>query len=106
MRRLPPTFIPATPWSHPAITIPAPRPNSKVDPRFQEASNSGPRRPARADVIDADLHAGGGLGTGADDHVLDLEGVGRRTAGNGHGRAFVHVGHAGSMPGISRTGDP
>src|SRR4051794_5838538 len=42
MRRRPPTFIPATPWSHPWMTWPFPSPNLNVWPRFHEASNSRP----------------------------------------------------------------
>ena len=38
-RRRPPTFMPATPSSQPAMTWPAPRRNSKVSPRSHEASN-------------------------------------------------------------------
>src|SRR5438105_716236 len=39
-RRRPPTRIPATPWSQPGMTCPAPRRKLKGSPRFQDASNS------------------------------------------------------------------
>src|SRR5680860_484056 len=40
--RWPPTFIPATPWSQPGITSPAPRVKLKGSLRLQEESNSLP----------------------------------------------------------------
>ena len=40
--RRPPSFMPATPWSQPAMTWPAPRRNPKVSPRSHEASNCWP----------------------------------------------------------------
>ena len=41
-RRRPPTFIPATPWSHPEITWPAPSGNENSSLRFHDESNSWP----------------------------------------------------------------
>jgi hypothetical protein len=40
--RRPPTFMPATPWSQPAITWPRPSVKLNGSPRFHEASNSSP----------------------------------------------------------------
>jgi len=40
--RFPPTFMPTTPWSHPRITPPWPRVNTKGLPRLRELSNSLP----------------------------------------------------------------
>ena len=37
--RVPPTFIPFTPWSHPGMTSPAPRRNSNGSFRSRELSN-------------------------------------------------------------------
>ena len=40
--RRPPTFMPCTPWSQPAMTWPTPSLNRSGSPRFQLASNSSP----------------------------------------------------------------
>ena len=40
--RRPPTRMPATPWSQPAMTCPAPSENRNGCPRFHDASNSSP----------------------------------------------------------------
>lgn len=44
--RRPPTFMPWTPWSQPAMTWPTPSWNFSGPPRFQLASNSSPEENA------------------------------------------------------------
>ena len=59
------------------MTWPPPSGNSKLWPRFQEASNSSPRGVGDADVVDDGRVTGGGLAAVAHGEVDDLE-VGRR----------------------------
>jgi hypothetical protein len=74
--RVPPTFMPATPWSQPWITWPRPSANANGSLRSRDESNFDPLISVivePAGVMDGDaLAAGGGLAL-TDDEIFDAE---------------------------------